>query len=108
MVSSNILNKEYPDIVLETVVFVEFCSTEGEKKKKAPGKVSRKKSQASEDEAGEETDEGDMESREVDYMSDASSDSEQEFQVRCVRPTCPCDHVMHNCCLVSDENVTIT
>ena len=56
--------------------------TEGVHKKKGAGKAGRKKSQASEDEAGEETDEGDMESREVDYMSDASSDSEQEFQVR--------------------------
>ena len=33
------------------------------------------------DEAGEETDEGDMESREVDYMTDASSNSEMEFLV---------------------------
>ena len=49
-------------------------------KKKAPGR-SKKKSQGSEDEAGEETDEGDMESREVDYMSDSSSNSENEFQV---------------------------
>ena len=50
------------------------------RKKKAGGR-SKKKSQGSEDEAGEETDEGDMESREVDYMSDSSSASEQEFQV---------------------------
>ena len=34
-------------------------------------------------EAGEETDEGDVESREVDYMSDSTSESEQEFQVNC-------------------------
>ena len=32
-------------------------------------------------EAGEDTDEGDMESREVDYITDSSSNSEQEFQV---------------------------
>lgn len=50
-------------------------------KKKVAGRTSKKKSQGSDDEAGEETDEGDMESREVDYMSDASSDSEHEFQV---------------------------
>ena len=31
--------------------------------------------------AGEETDEGDVESREVDYMSDSTSESEQKFQV---------------------------
>ena len=53
----------------------------GTQKKKAGGRPSKKKSQGSEDEAGEETDEGDMESREVDYMSDSSSDSEHEFQV---------------------------
>lgn len=53
---------------------------EGTRKKKATGRT-KKKSQGSEDEAGEETDEGDMESREVDYMSDTSSDSENEFQV---------------------------
>ena len=49
--------------------------------RKKVGGRSKKKSQGSDDEAGEETDEGDMESREVDYMSDSSSDSEQEFQV---------------------------
>lgn len=32
---------------------------------------------------GEDTDEGDMESREVDYISDSSSGSELEFLVRC-------------------------
>lgn len=41
----------------------------------------RKKSAGVDDEAGEETDEGDMESREVDYMSDSSSNSELEFLV---------------------------
>ena len=35
-----------------------------------------------EEEAGEETDEGDMEGQEVDYMSRSSSESEEEFQVR--------------------------
>lgn len=33
------------------------------------------------EEAGEDTDEGDMESREVDYMTDSSSNSELEFLV---------------------------
>ncbi len=32
-------------------------------------------------EGGEETDEGDMESWEVDYMSDASSVSEKDYKV---------------------------
>ena len=57
-----------------------YISAEGGHKKKTAGR-SKKKSQGSEDEAGEETDEGDMESREVDYMSDSSSNSEHEFQV---------------------------
>lgn len=57
-----------------------YCIVAAARKKKGGGR-SKKKSQGSEDEAGEETDEGDMESREVDYMSDSSSDSEQEFQV---------------------------
>lgn len=35
----------------------------------------------SDSEAGEETDEGEVESKEVDYMSDSTSESEQEFQV---------------------------
>lgn len=44
--------------------------------------LKRKKRVTSEvEEAGEETDEGDMESREVDYMSDSSSNSELEFLV---------------------------
>ena len=34
-----------------------------------------------EEEAGEETDEGDMEGQEVDYMSRSSSESEEDFQV---------------------------
>ena len=57
-----------------------FTPDEG-RKKKAPGRAKKKSQGGSEDEAGEETDEGDMESREVDYMSDTSSDSEHEFQV---------------------------
>ena len=57
-----------------------FYAVAATRKKKVGGR-SKKKSQGSEDEAGEETDEGDMESREVDYMSDSSSDSEHEFQV---------------------------
>ena len=57
-----------------------IVNVDAARKKKVGGR-SKKKSQGSEDEAGEETDEGDMESREVDYMSDSSSDSEQEFQV---------------------------
>ncbi len=40
-----------------------------------------KKGVGADEEAGEETDEGDMESREVDYMSDSSSNSELEFLV---------------------------
>jgi hypothetical protein len=49
-------------------------------------KVNRKKKKKKRDavnggEAGEDTDEGDMESREVDYMSDSSSNSELEFLV---------------------------
>ena len=40
-----------------------------------------KKNTGAEEEAGEETDEGDMESREVDYMTDSSSNSELEFLV---------------------------
>lgn len=45
--------------------------------------LKKKKKRVSEvEEAGEETDEGDMESREVDYMSDSSSNSELEFLVK--------------------------
>ncbi len=53
----------------------------GQKKKKK--KKKKKKGSRDDDEvgAGEDTDEGDMESREVDYMTDSSSNSEQEFQV---------------------------
>lgn len=49
--------------------------------KKAKGKNKKKRVTVDGEEAGEETDEGDMESREVDYMSDASSNSELEFLV---------------------------
>lgn len=59
---------------------VRLSSGEAGHKKKGSGR-GKKKSQGSEDEAGEETDEGDMESREVDYMTDTSSNSEHEFQV---------------------------
>ena len=44
-------------------------------------KKKKQRLKGGEDEAGEETDEGDMESREVDYMSDLSSSSEMEYQV---------------------------
>ena len=49
--------------------------------KKAKSKKKRRKQSGLEMEAGEDTDEGEMESREVDYMSDSSSNSEQEFLV---------------------------
>lgn len=70
-------NLELDNTVYNMVIFTPVAAA---RKKKAGGR-SKKKSQGSEDEAGEETDEGDMESREVDYMSDSSSDSEHEFQV---------------------------
>jgi len=54
--------------------------TKGAQKKKKKGRRSGEDSM----EAGEDTDEGEMESREVDYMTDSSSESEQEFQV-CTR-----------------------
>ena len=44
-------------------------------------KKKKKRETADGREAGEDTDEGDMESREVDYMSDSSSNSELEFLV---------------------------
>lgn len=50
----------------------------GQKKKKKKKKGSRDDDEVG---AGEDTDEGDLESREVDYMTDSSSNSEQEFQV---------------------------
>lgn len=65
-----------------------FCSHPAEttsKKKGGAWKKKKKKRQAShgnDSEAGEETDEGEVESREVDYMSESSSDSENEFQVK--------------------------
>ena len=64
-----------------------FLDSSGEEKVSGHGpgnkkKTTKKKKDArGEDEAGEETDEGDMESREVDYMSDSSTNSELEFLV---------------------------
>ena len=49
--------------------------------KKVKKKKKEKRLATEGEEAGEETDEGDMESREVDYMSDSSSNSELEFLV---------------------------
>ena len=51
--------------------------------KKVSNKKKKRKKRATVDgvEAGEDTDEGEMESREVDYMSDSSSNSELEFLV---------------------------
>ena len=53
----------------------------GKKDKAKVAQKKKKKGRRSSVEAGEDTDEGDMESREVDYMTDSSSGSEQEFQV---------------------------
>lgn len=44
-------------------------------------KKQRRRQHGGDDGAGEETDEGDVEGQEVDYMTDSSSVSEQEFQV---------------------------
>ncbi len=49
-------------------------------KRKQKKKVPKKKG-AHVTEGGEETDEGDLESWEVDYMSDASSISEKDYKV---------------------------
>lgn len=51
--------------------------------KKVNSKKKKKRLTVDGAEAGEDTDEGDMESREVDYMSDSSSNSELEFLVNC-------------------------
>ena len=59
---------------------VEGVSKKGKVVKKRRGGKKRGE-QREEDEAGEETDEGDMEGQEVDYMSRSSSESEDEFQV---------------------------
>ena len=45
------------------------------------GGVSRQRRGGNGSEAGEDTDEGEMESREVDYMSDSDSDAEVEIKV---------------------------
>lgn len=59
---------------------------------KVSNKKKKKKKKATDDgvEAGEDTDEGDMESREVDYMSDSSSSSELEFLVIRAHPQVLC------------------
>ena len=49
------------------------------------------------EEAGEETDEGDMEGVEVDYMSRSSSESEEEFQV-CVHLLVSLHFSLSSCC----------
>ncbi|XP_054664025.1 general transcription factor IIF subunit 1 isoform X2 [Grus americana] len=60
----------------------EGSEAEGEKapkpKKKAPAGKKKKKKKGSEDEAFEDSDDGDFEGQEVDYMSDASSSQEEE------------------------------
>ncbi|KAF1584858.1 UNVERIFIED_CONTAM: General transcription factor IIF subunit 1, partial [Eudyptes pachyrhynchus] len=60
----------------------EGSEAEGEKapkpKKKAPAGKKKKKKKGSEDEAFEDSDDGDFEGQEVDYMSDASSSSLEE------------------------------
>ncbi|XP_065511044.1 general transcription factor IIF subunit 1 isoform X2 [Caloenas nicobarica] len=60
----------------------EGSEAEGDKvpKRKAPpgGRKRRKKKKGSEDEAFEDSDDGDFEGQEVDYMSDASSSQEEE------------------------------
>uniref|UniRef100_A0A8C3GKF8 Transcription initiation factor IIF subunit alpha n=1 Tax=Cairina moschata TaxID=8855 RepID=A0A8C3GKF8_CAIMO len=60
----------------------EASEAEGEKapkpKKKAPAGKKKKKKKGSDDEAFEDSDDGDFEGQEVDYMSDASSSSLEE------------------------------
>ncbi|XP_034290322.1 general transcription factor IIF subunit 1 isoform X2 [Pantherophis guttatus] len=60
----------------------EFSDTDGEKpaktKKKAPLTKKKKKKKGSDDEAFEDSDDGDFEGQEVDYMSDGSSSSAEE------------------------------
>uniref|UniRef100_A0A8D0FJB0 Transcription initiation factor IIF subunit alpha n=1 Tax=Strix occidentalis caurina TaxID=311401 RepID=A0A8D0FJB0_STROC len=60
----------------------EGSEAEGERtpkpKKKAPAGKKKKKKKGSEDEAFEDSDDGDFEGQEVDYMSDASSSSLEE------------------------------
>ena len=55
--------------------------------RKKAGKKKQKKHSVG-DEAGEETDEGDMESQEVDYMTDSSSASEKEYKVGMASLSC--------------------
>ena len=56
-------------------------------KKEKNKKTQKKKNRRQEEdlEAGEDTDEGEMESREMDYTTDSSSNSEQDFQVNVSR-----------------------
>ena len=74
-------------VVVKSIVSHTDSSSAPRGKSKSSEAISRhilkkKKKRVSEvEEAGEETDEGDMESREVDYMSDSSSNSELEFLV---------------------------
>ncbi|KAH0628749.1 hypothetical protein JD844_010230 [Phrynosoma platyrhinos] len=60
----------------------EFSDADGEKptkpKKKAPLTKKKKKKKGSDDEAFEDSDDGDFEGQEVDYMSDGSSSSVEE------------------------------
>ena len=51
------------------------------KKEKNKKKGKKKRKLGADAEAGEETDEGDMESREVDYITDSSNNSDHEFEV---------------------------
>merc|ERR1712098_887558 len=53
---------------------------EGAKKKSKGTKKKKKKNKTDVDEAFEDSDDGDDEGREVDYMSDESSDSEEELE----------------------------
>merc|ERR1712110_823279 len=55
-------------------------SDSGKKKRTKDTKKKKKKSKTDVDEALEDSDDGDDEGREVDYMSDESSDSEEELE----------------------------
>lgn len=59
-------------------------STSHIKKGKGAKKSRHRAGKGEDEEAGEETDEGDMEGLEVDYMSRSSSESEEEFQVKII------------------------
>ena len=75
----------------------------GKSGKKPRRRTGKKKGEEGErEEAGEETDEGDMEGEEVDYMSRSSSESEEEFQV----VTLPPPHT-HTHCVVEMFGVVV-